>query len=165
MYFSNFPISSYSISNKSHVLVTDFIKAVKLDRILKDDAIFSDPYIVRDNETPEIISHKVYGSVDYHWVIMLINERFDPYNDFPKGDDIIQKHTFDNFGSLEGIHHYEDADGNEICVLPGFNNPVEIPITNYEYMVRLNESKRNIKILKKEILPDFVKRYKGAVSI
>jgi hypothetical protein len=164
MYFTNFPISSYSVSDKNSVLVTDFIKAIRLDPIIKDDAIFSDPYSVRDNETPEVISHKVYGSVQYHWVIMLLNERFDPYNDFPKSDDIIRQQTIKKFGSLNDIHHYEDADGNIICILPGFVNPVVVPVTNYEYMTKLNEEKRSIRILKQEILPEFVQRFKETLK-
>ncbi len=163
MYFANFPISSYPLTEKNNILVTDFIKAIKLDPILKDDSVFSDYYSVRDNETPEIISHKVYGSVQYHWVIMALNEKFDPYNDFPKSDDIVQKQTIKKFGSLDGIHHYEDANGKEICVMEGFVNPVVIPVTNYEYMTRLNEEKRNIRILKQEILPEFVQRYKETI--
>jgi hypothetical protein len=39
------------------------------------------------------------------------------------------------------------------------NNDIVIPVTNYEYMTALNEEKRTIKILKKEILPEFSQRY------
>ena len=236
MYFSNFPISSYKITDKESVLVTDFIKAIKIDTIIKSDSLFSDPYDVMDNETPEIISHKFYGTVDYHWVIMLINERFDFYSDFPKSDDIVRNETIRKFGSLDGIHHYEDERGKIINYYPILNwtlirqnlvsdskfsttfgtrklgdfnndglvnsndvsfldtnmdsasreyvygvfydilisdsrysnyliyqnpdnNDVVIPITYYEYMTRLNEEKRTIKILKREILPEFTQRY------
>lgn len=260
MYFSNFPTTAYKISETEYTLATDFIKAIEIDPLLKSDSLFSDPYELKDNETPEIISHKFYGSVDYHWVIMLINEKFDPFNDFPKSDDIVQKDTIRKFGNLEGIHHYEDASGKIINIYhllnweniiyyqgqymnPFFrgllgasvgeepysslfketfngrmlgdinnsgsvsitdativrygissitnseylnyiigdfthvmtsdpvkysdyliqinenNNDVIIPVTNYEYMTRMNEEKRSIKILKKEILPEFVQRY------
>lgn len=236
MYFSKFPIVTYKINDKEFVLVTDFIKAIQIDTLLKSDSLFSDPYDVLDNETPEIISHKFYGTVDYHWVIMLINERYDFYSDFPKSDDIVRKETLRKFGNLEGIHHYEDENGKIINYYPVLNwplirqnlttdsnfsivfdsrklgdfnndgvvnsldisvldydmdfdtreyvygtfydimisdsrysnyilyenpnnNDVVIPITNYEYMTALNEEKRTIKILKKEILPEFSQRY------
>lgn len=255
MYFSNFPITTYQLSKNDRILVTDFIKAVTVDPLLKEDSIYSEVYTVADNETPEIISHKVYGTVAYHWVIMMINEAYDPFNDYPKSDDIIQKRTIDKFGSLEGIHHYEDSEGNIVDgvgvylnsniadkILDGANliephysifkekingrilgditgngnldsndatymqnyfdgiltsgdsfnyiegafstvlksdtvkygeylsyiadsNPEAIPITNYEYMTKLNEEKRNIKFLKKEILAEFVKKYSDIIGL
>lgn len=254
MYFSNFPVTFYSIDDREKVLATDFIKAIKIDPILKNDYLYSDPYTVSDNETPEIISHKVYGNVMYHWVIMLVNECFDPYNDFPKSDDIIQKNTIREFGSLYGIHHYEDSSGNIVdgigyslsdgiannlqlainysepdstlfreiinnrmlgdidgdgflttndynLLVQYMNNtltnesaiaymnqyfipiifsdkgkysryikfiessdPSAIPVTNYEYMTNLNESKRVIRILKKEVLAEFVQRYLSMIT-
>ena len=73
-------------------------------------------YFILDGETPEIISHKFYGTTDYHWVIMFINNKFDYINDFPMRDDAILRHTQEKYGdeNASSIHHYEDPNGN-IC--------------------------------------------------
>ena len=44
------------------------------------------------------------------------------------------------------------------------SDPSAIPVTNYEYMTNLNESKRVIRILKKEVLAEFVQRYLSMIT-
>jgi hypothetical protein len=92
---------------------------------------------------------------------MLLNEKFDPYNDFPKSDDVVRKSTINTFGSLEGVHHYVDSEG---YIVDEFASG-KIPVTNYEHMTQLNEAKRSLKILKKELLSEFVQNYAGLINV
>jgi hypothetical protein len=71
-------------------------------------------YTILDGETPEIISHKFYNTMDYNWVIMLINRRFDYIGDFPISYNLLFKHCQEKYGvdSVYDIHHYEDPYGN-----------------------------------------------------
>ena len=160
MFFSKFPVTTFDIDTKNKILVTDIIRAIKVDPNLKMNDIYFYMYDAKDDETPEIISHKVYNSTLYHWVIMLINDKFDPWNDFPKNDIVLQKMTLDKFGSLDDTHHYEDIDGNIVDELSS-----GIPITNIQYSRQVNESKRAIKILKKEVLTDFVSQYQTLIKL
>ncbi len=160
MFFSKFPTTTYDLDLKTKLLVTDIIRAIKIDPNLKHNDIYYYEYDAKDDETPEIISHKAYKSTLYHWVIMLINDKFDPWNDFPKNDIVLQKMTIDKYGSLNGVHHYEDEQGYIVDELSS-----GIPITNIEYIRKENEAKRKVKILKREVLADFVSQYQALISV
>lgn len=163
MFFSSFPPIYYEISQSNQTLVTDFLRAIKLDSNLKENPIFYKIYEIQNGDTPEIISHKFYGTTAYHWVLMLLNEKFDPLRDFPQSDQIIRKYAVDKYDDINAIHHYEDSNGNWIN---GSNlNEFEIPITNIEHELRLNEQKRTIKIMDKTILSEFVNEYVKLIGI
>jgi hypothetical protein len=48
-------------------------------------------YISGDNETPDLISYKFYDSFQYHYIIMMANEKYDIYNDYAVSDDILNE--------------------------------------------------------------------------
>lgn len=86
MYFEKFPaiVYPFEIDGKTvYKKVTDITLNVRIFEILKQYATVYDEYDMLEGETPEIISEKAYGSPYYHWVIMLLNERYDYVNDFP----------------------------------------------------------------------------------
>lgn len=161
MFFNFFPITYFWIDSKTQVLVTDFIRVVKLDPSLKTNSIFFDVYEAMDNETPEIISHKFYKSTQYHWVIMILNEKFDPHNDFPKSDNILQAAIEDAGLDPGSIDHYEDRNGNIVDVF----HPAKTPITILEAYREKNEAKRVVKVLKPEVLSEFVQQYRNLISV
>ncbi len=86
MYFSNFPtiVYDFKINGKTdYKVITDITRNVRFrKRVLENIAIY-DEYDIQDGETPEIISEKVYGTPFYHWIIMIVNQRYDYINDFP----------------------------------------------------------------------------------
>lgn len=96
MYFKDFPSFLYDFNYGNDVIKTDVVKditrniRVKKD-ILSNVALF-DHYDIIDGETPEIISEKFYGTPEYHWVIMLANEKFDWLSDYPLTEGELQKH-------------------------------------------------------------------------
>jgi hypothetical protein len=161
MFFEKFPIAYFNIDKVDKILVQDFLRAVKIDPILKENDMFYSIYDAKDGETPEIISHKAYKSTQYHWVIMLLNEKFDPWRDFPQTDIVIQAFTKDKYTDVNGVHHYIDGEGNIVDEL----HPEKIPVTNLEFERFENEKKRKIKILNKSILTEFVRQYENLVSV
>ena len=38
---------------------------------------------IRDGDTPEILSYKLYGTPEKHWIILLMNDIVDPLFDWP----------------------------------------------------------------------------------
>ena len=160
MFFTQFPLKFFNVATQESLLVTDFIRAVRVDPILKEDPLHYVVHTASDGETPEIISHKYYKSPHYHWVIMLLNEKFDPFNDFPQSDEVVRKQTIRQFGDLLGVHHYINNIGE---VVDEFE-PIRFVVTNYEYMAQKNEAKRQVKVLRPELLAEFVHIYAGAIS-
>jgi len=86
MYFANFPKIVYDFDLSTGIdykIVTDITRNVRVRKQLLENITLYDYYDVGEGETPEIISEKVYGTPYYHWVIMLVNQRYDYVNDFP----------------------------------------------------------------------------------
>ena len=160
MFFQKFPSTLFQVSPNQSSLITDFIRAVKIDPRLKDDDIFYDFYEAADGETPEIISHKVYGTTQFHWVIMLVNEKFDPWNDFPQPESVLRRVSVERYADINAVHHYEDINGNWVDQFyVGASG-----VTNLEYELQENEKKRMIKILKRDVLNAFVDEYTNLIG-
>lgn len=160
MFFEKFPLMYFPQPDGSRILVTDFIRAIKIDPQIKLNELLYDIYIAKDGETPEIISHKKYKSTQYHWVIMLLNEKFDPWRDFPQTDANLIKMAKEKYVDINAIHHYEDGNGNWVDAFTSNKTP----ITNIEYERQLNEQKREVKILRPELLAEFVTQYRQLIS-
>lgn len=161
MFLDGFPSTFFQLSKTESVVATDFLRAIKLDSRLKEDSSMYTIYQCADNETPEIISHKYYGNTGYHWIIMLLNERFDPFIDFPKTDYIIRKYTVKKWGSLDGVHHYVDSTGD---VVDAFAID-KTPVTHYEFELDRNEKLRPVKVLRKELLGEFIGMYRSMIAV
>lgn len=107
MYFSNFPKIQY-VSQKYSQLLTDITTGVRFkDKIVNDVPIF-DEYAIKDNETFEYISEKLYGTAQYHWILMLLNNRYDHFNDLPLSQYNLSKHVVSVYGenNIYGVHSY-----------------------------------------------------------
>jgi hypothetical protein len=86
MYFANFPtiVYDFNINGKTeYKIITDVTRNVRFRKKILENIALYDEYDIQEGETPEIISEKIYGTPFYHWVIMLVNQRYDYMNDFP----------------------------------------------------------------------------------
>lgn len=96
MYFKDFPQFLYDFNYGSGVtktsLVRDITRNIRFRRDILANITLFDEYDVIDGETPEIIAEKFYGTPEYHWVVMLANERFDNNSDFPLMEPELQRH-------------------------------------------------------------------------
>lgn len=85
MYFDKFPkvLYDYNINGKlEYKVVTDITRNVRVINNILNNITLYDEYIMQDGETPEIVADKFYGSPQYHWVVMLTNNRYDYIDDF-----------------------------------------------------------------------------------
>lgn len=89
-YFSKFPKIYYSFDGyKSLLNVTNITSRFALENKLKDNTSVYYMYEVKDGDTPEIIAHKIYGSVERHWLILAMNDIVDPLFDWPMSYDTL----------------------------------------------------------------------------
>lgn len=115
-YFSNLPKIYYDFNignNNESRIIRDISTNIRFKKELLSSITLFDEYDIMDGETPDIISEKIYGSPHYHWVIMLLNERFDYINDFPMTTRQFQQHLKDVYGTGNELktHHYVDSNG------------------------------------------------------
>jgi len=95
MYFNELPLIPFINSDGSQSNVKDIIRRV----IFSDESYLNlsnyDYYTVKDTDTPDSISRDFYDNPDYHWIIILYNNAFDPFYTFPLSqqnlDDYINK--------------------------------------------------------------------------
>lgn len=160
-YFKKFPIITYDIEkNSQSEFVTNIFKRVKFLESAKNNASVIFEYTVKDSDKPEIIADKIYGSVEYFWIILLLNDIINPFDDWVKNSKELENYILKKYGNFDGIHHYEDAFG---CVV----NSTEIgarPISNYEHENKINESKRKIKLLDPRYLSQAEEDFKAKIS-
>jgi hypothetical protein len=112
MYFTNFPriVYDFDLSDgKDYRVITDITRNVRLRKQILENIALYDTYDMVDGDTPEIVSEKIYGTPYYHWIIMLVNQRYDYINDFPltqrELDELIVRRYGEN--KAQHIHHYE----------------------------------------------------------
>lgn len=88
MYFKDFPQFLYDFKYGTNEdtkmsIVTDITRNIRFRKEVLENFSLYDEYDIKDGETPEIIAEKVYGNPEYHWIIMLANQRYDYITDFP----------------------------------------------------------------------------------
>lgn len=122
-------------------LVTDiFKKFIYIDNF-KNDIKFYLEYYIKEGDTPEMVAYRFYGSTDWWWVICTYNEIMDPFYDWPL--------TYDEIESL-----------TKKIVIDWLSNP-SVYNEKLTSLLTENETKKKIKILKPEYLPQLVKEIKG----
>jgi len=172
-YFSRFPLLAYDITNtENYKLLPDILRRVKLRALVKSGAMLFDKYDVKEGEKPEDIAYKWFGDAELHWVILMTNNITDRYHDWPLNAPQFAEFLTDKYGSgsEDGTHHYEISrtSGRTSGQGPGdYSYLVECnsdesgatTITNREYEQREQDSKRQIRLLSKAFVGDFVAEF------
>ena len=172
-YFDKFPLIVYDIKGDNKFkLLPDILRRVKLRSNLQDGAVLFDKYDVKEGENPEDVAFKWFGSADLHWVILLTNNVTDRYYDWPLSQPDFAEFLTDKYGAgnEDGVHHYElvKSSGKTTSSGPSdYSHRVEvnsdetdaITVTNREYEERLQDQKRQIKLLSKSFLAQFIEEF------
>jgi Base plate wedge protein 53 len=161
-YFSNFPDIYYqfTIGNTQELkVIKDIVRNVRPIQDVLKNVTFFESYVIQDGDTAEIISERVYGTPYYHWVILLINEMYSHTEDWP-----IPNYLFDTFVTkkygvgheydihqLYGRDHYVSTEGHVV----DSNYALAIPVTNYDYEQKINDTKRQIRLVSPQIIDTF----------
>ncbi len=162
MYFKDFPEFIYdfkygSSSETKTSIVKDITRNIRIKKEVLSNIVLYDEYDIVDGETPEIIAEKFYGNPEYHWIIMLANERFNYITDFPLEEVALDKHIQEVYGETRyNIAFYEDARGYVV----NSDYPGAVGVTNDTAERRLNEQKRRIKIVPVEVINVILKDFK-----
>lgn len=189
-YFKNFSAIYYTLNNETRLLV-DITKRVVLQSEVISNTDAYVEYQVKDTDTLQSISNAIYEQTYPFWIIMLVNRMLNPYIALPFNETNLLKYVSNKYGedNIYNIHHYEDENGNIVdypLILENnnyyriinnvkvkinekliYNNQLHqknIPVTNYEYENRINENKRNIKLLKPEFLDTIIEQFNSAVG-
>ena len=113
-YFGYFPTLAYDIQGKrlsSYSLVTNIFFRLRVIREVLVNISSYYEYLIKDDDTPEILAEKIYKDAEAHWLILLANNIVDPQYDWPLNGRDFQKYIINKYGSVANAkttyHHYE----------------------------------------------------------
>lgn len=177
-YFTNLPNTTYELNSKTTV-VKDIFKRTAFRSEYKPYTDLYETHLVNDGESLQSIAADLYGSTAYHWVITIFNEIHDINFEFPLSLSALDIYTKSKYNNNEyKIKHWVNSD-NIICGLiqeytddyvnppnPGVEGNEEYTaVTFFEYETGVNDKKRVIKILRKELLSDFISQFRNSLNV
>ena len=169
-YFEMFPSIYYSAKGDGkYTVMKDLMSRVKLISKVKENILGFDYYDVKDGETPEMIAHKYYGDVNLHWIILVTNDIIDYYEDWPMSVQRFEEFVKEKYDNPQGIHHYEitQTSGDTTVTIDVGMNTTDYsgtPISNYQYEDKLQEKKRQIRLITPDYVDQFVKEFERKMN-
>lgn len=162
MYFRKTPFIEYVHAGRT-VLTPNIMRRTALSEEMKNNRQLYIAYTIKDGETPEMLSDRIYDSPDYAFVILMVNDIHNVFEDWPLPYHVVVKNAESKYGDVNQIHHYESLSGNIV----GDNHPEHdrVIVTNLEHETKMNEAKREIKILHPEYLAQFVKSHHEKMTV
>ena len=177
-YFTNLPKVGYDINGTGKDTfrsVTNIMKRVKFKPSVLEDISNYYPYYVKEGERPDIIANEQYGNIGYAYLILLVNDIYDPNFDWPLSSQIFEKYIINKYGSvtiaISGVKHYYQLVRAEVTRTGTSERIPEVKfvvdettydaldsgdrstLSNYDHEVELNDAKREIRLIN----PDFIK--------
>ncbi len=171
MYFSYFKQGAYDIKGDGNdKLLTDLFTRIKVRNKAFDVATLYDKYDVPNGERPETTAFKHFGHSQYHWVILLTNNITDGYYGWPLSNQEFESFIKDKYDNPEAVHHYEkvQSSGRKTGQGPAdYSHLIECQstdigaqaVTNRDYEDRIQDEKRQIKLLNPAYLQIFIEEF------
>lgn len=170
-YFNYFPTIVYDVRGDKNNIRIDRITNVLVRARKKleiTNAALFEQYFIQDGDRADTLAYQRYGDSTLHWIIMYANYMTNPYYDWPLTYFDLQKFVAKKYDNINGVHHYEDDDGNEVqepgtLEAPGVTAGGATTITNFLYEERLNDEKRKIDIIRAEYVPQIIQEFKKLI--
>ena len=164
-------------SSLDFIEVKNIFRRVKLrDDFFNNFTVF-DKYEIPEGARPDTVAEDIFGSPNLDWVVLTVAGILNVRNEWPLSNRDLYNYANNKYNeSLNSTRFFETTevkDSSGRLILPkgkvvdsNFTipkpetptatlNPV-VGISNYEYETRLNDEKRNINILRKEYLNQFI---------
>lgn len=172
MYFTYFPLLNYTLDDGvSYQAIQDIFRRVVISYEYKTKRTAVHKYVVKDGETPEMLSDKFYRSTKFHWLILHANEILDARFDWPLSTQNLILYCKGKYGdnALYDIHHWEWIINEDTTAEMRLINDIETSdystsISNWEYEEELNDAKREINIFLPEIIPALTTEFQKIIK-
>ena len=175
MYFNQFPRLTYDIrGDQDFKLVPDIFRRVKVRGNVANNINLLDAYDLEDGEKPEDVAFKLYNDAEYHWVVLLVNNIKNRYHDWPLSNQAFEKWVFEKYENPQATRHYEviQSSGPQKGNGPeDYDHMLEVnagtpgaqSVSYYEYELRIQNQKRQIKLLDPRYLNAFVSEFERLI--
>lgn len=188
-YFDKIPDLLYLKYDKNpydgtYIQIKNIFGRIKvIDDVLAGATVFED-YFVKDEDRPDTLAYKYYGDSGLDWTIMIVNNIRNLYEDWPKNTNTLAEYVDRKYADPGGVHHYETIEqlyngrvilekGIEVGESFRFVDPRGItrtaeesrgPVNNLVYETRKNDKKKEILILKPNLVEEFVSIFKNEMK-
>lgn len=167
-FYITYPKINYSINDFDTISAVDIQSTYKIKNLLKNFiGINYRSYYVKDGERPDQVASQFYGDASLEWIILITNEIYSIYDDWPKSNEVLLKYIEEKYGSISvakaTTKYYYNSTGDIIdsityTALPANQRSIK---DAYDYEFDLNSAKGNIRILR----PEFVNIVQNQLGI
>ena len=175
----------------SYTEVKNLFKRVKLNDKLFQDLTNFTTYTIRGDERPDNVAQKIYKSSNYDWIVLLSNNIINIQDEWPMTNRAFELYMNKKYGvtNYDNIHHYEsievkDSSNNYTVLKKGLEVPSDysitfydgalgrmstvtdtnVGVTNYEYESKIQDDKRNIFLLRPELIQTVIRDIKSLME-
>ena len=161
----------YKVSDYDIITGIDITSSIKIKEYLKRySAVAYQPYVITDGERPDQVSSKLYGTPDYSWIVMLVNEMYSIYDDWPRSSQAFKNYIIEKYGSIgyaqinyKYYNNYDDEiDLTSYNLLASSDRKIE---SLYEYEERKNTNKSKIKIIRPSLISTIDSDLKSLIRV
>lgn len=182
-FFENFPTIDYDLQRNGTIrTIQNPLVRFKLLEALKNNTVLYYTHDIREGQTVQYIANRYYGDSTLDWVLFITNDILDPVYDLPLDYQDFVNFVVNKYGSIESamntVHHYEWiyqsssklSDGTIIkekklevdsTTYAGLSVSEKREVSNYDYEVDLNDSKRTIKVIHKDYITKLLNETKS----
>lgn len=178
----------FPFSQSDYVVAKNFFRRFKIDEDKFSYSVFFSRYAMKESDRYDLIAEKTYGTPYYDWVIILTNNIINPLfegvlseyqlrelTEDPDGvhhyETIEVRNTDGQVVLQEGLIvdqtfttkpfvFVNQTQGNTLTYTQLAGTEVTKVVTNLDYAIKENESKREIYLLKPRYIQQFVESFK-----
>ena len=173
-----------------YIVVKNLFKKGILKEDIYQNLTSFDKYKIMGDERPDNVAQKIYNNPELDWVVLVSDNIINIQSEWPMKQNDFDEHLLMKYGTYEnlysGIHHYESKeikDENGVVLLPQglwidedyefqytLNSGIlskrrpAVPVTNYDYELKLEDDKRNINLLKPRYVNMIIDDLKGIMQ-
>ena len=175
----------------SYTEVKNLFKRVKLSNKLFQDLTNFTKYQIVGDERPDNVANKIYNNSNYDWIVLLSNNIINIQDEWPMSNRTFELYMNKKYGvtNYDNIHHYEsievkDSSNNYTVLKKGLEVPSDysitfydgalgrmstvtdtnVGVTNYEYESKIQDDKRNIFLLRPELIQTVIRDIKSLME-
>ena len=175
----------------SYTEVKNLFKRVKLSNKLFQDLTNFTKYQIVGDERPDNVANKIYNNPNYDWIVLLSNNIINIQDEWPMSNRTFELYMNKKYGvtNYDNIHHYEsievkDSSNNYTVLKKGLEVPSDysitfydgalgnmstvtntnVGVTNYEYESKIQDDKRNIFLLRSELIQTVIRDIKSLME-
>jgi hypothetical protein len=152
--FNYYPKVYYRINDFDYLKVRDICIYTKLkDYVARFGSVVSTTYSIQNDETPNYVSYKLYGTPKFDYIILMLNDIRNVYDEWPRNTKDFIDYIEEKYGSLtyaqSNYANYFTSDGITISKDAWLElvDPGKYYESYYDYEEKINKAKTQIKVM------------------